>query len=56
MHLLSGEIDIDNYTPMKSTAASSTINEERIIALEQDVEQLKQQVIELQAMLESLTE
>ena len=56
MHLLSGEIDIDNYTPAKAMTANSAINEERIIALEQDVEQLKQQVIELQLMLESLTE
>ena len=56
MHLLSGDIDVDNYTPAKAMTANSTINEERIIALEQDVEQLKQQVIELQLMLESLTE
>lgn len=56
MHLLSGDIDVDNYTPAKAMTANSTINEERIIVLEQDVEQLKQQVIELQLMLESLTE
>lgn len=56
MHLLSGDIDVDNYMPAKAMTANSTINEERIIALEQDVEQLKQQVIELQLMLESLTE
>ena len=56
MHLLSGDIDIDNYTPVKITKVASTISEERIVTLEQDIEQLKQQVIELQEMLESLTE
>ena len=56
MHLLSGDIDIDNYTPAKSVVAGSAINEERISALELDVEQLKQQLVELQSMLESLTE
>lgn len=56
MHLLSGEIDINNYSPVKSVTTSSIVSEERIIALEQDVEQLKQQLSELQEMLESLTE
>ncbi|MEC6813639.1 YceH family protein [Photobacterium toruni] len=56
MHLLSGEIDINNYSPVKSVTTSSIVSEERIIALEQDVEQLKQQLAELQEMLESLTE
>ncbi|SKA10808.1 YceH family protein [Photobacterium toruni] len=56
MHLLSGEIDINNYSPVKSVTTSSIVSEERIIVLEQDVEQLKQQLAELQEMLESLTE
>ncbi|MGR5151874.1 YceH family protein [Photobacterium swingsii] len=57
MHLFSGEVDVENFVVAAPATASakSTVSEERIVELEEQVATLKQDVAELRDMLESLT-
>ncbi|EAS65936.1 hypothetical protein VAS14_11504 [Photobacterium angustum S14] len=56
MHLLSGQIDLSAYESEVQALTSGSGNNERISQLENDVEELKQKVAELQAIITSLTE
>lgn len=58
MHLLSGEIDIETLQQQSqavASAAPSSPTSERLTALEDEVVELKKEVQELKALLESLT-
>ncbi len=57
MHLFSGDVDVENFVVAAPATASakSSVSEERIVELEEQVATLKQDVAELRDMLESLT-